>query len=217
MSFFDRLARRLELDDFDKRHRTAFVALGCVTVLILVLWFFQLNNNIIDPLYGGLNPNKLKQEASQTSVLSAVADNELKNKDTDSDGLSDYDEINIYKTSAYLSDSDSDGISDMQEIKNGTDPNCAAGKDCSAVSATQDSSTITNTVSPQTITNTVTPQTNTTTDLSAEEKNALKQILGSSNDPKVLREFLVASGAEQSYVDSLKDQDLQKVINEILK
>ena len=38
-------------------------------------------------------------------------------KDTDGDGISDYDEVNIFGTSMYLKDSDGDGITDDQEIK----------------------------------------------------------------------------------------------------
>lgn len=58
------------------------------------------------------------------------------NGDTDGDGISDYDEKNVFGTSVYLKDSDGDGIDDYAEIKNGTDPNCATGKNCgsSAVS-----------------------------------------------------------------------------------
>ncbi len=55
---------------------------------------------------------------------------ESKSKDTDRDGLSDYNEINIYETSAYLPDSDSDGIPDMIEVVQGTNPNCPEGKQC---------------------------------------------------------------------------------------
>ncbi len=56
----------------------------------------------------------------------------LMGKDTDGDGLSDYDELYVYKTSQYLKDSDSDGVSDAKEIASGTDPNCPAGQDCFA-------------------------------------------------------------------------------------
>jgi hypothetical protein len=44
------------------------------------------------------------------------------NKDTDGDGLSDYDEYMIYKTNPTSADTDGDGISDAEEIKLGLDP-----------------------------------------------------------------------------------------------
>ena len=44
------------------------------------------------------------------------------NKDSDSDGISDFDEINKYSTKPNHSDTDEDGISDSGEIKLGTDP-----------------------------------------------------------------------------------------------
>lgn len=50
--------------------------------------------------------------------------------DTDLDGLTDYEEKNIYFTSAFLEDTDSDGVSDFQEVKNNTDPTCIAGDRC---------------------------------------------------------------------------------------
>jgi hypothetical protein len=61
-----------------------------------------------------------------------------KHTDTDGDGISDYDESNVYHTSPYLKDSDSDGVPDNIEIARGTDPNCAEGKVClSTVSGTE--------------------------------------------------------------------------------
>lgn len=54
----------------------------------------------------------------------------LKTKDTDADGLTDFDETYIYKTSPYLKDSDSDGIDDKTEVTQGDDPNCPKGRQC---------------------------------------------------------------------------------------
>jgi len=46
--------------------------------------------------------------------------------DTDDDGLSDGDEVNIYATNPLLRDTDGDGVSDGQELAAGTNPNSAA-------------------------------------------------------------------------------------------
>ena len=54
----------------------------------------------------------------------------LSTRDTDQDGLSDFDEINIYQSSPYLKDSDSDGIDDQREVARGSNPVCPEGQDC---------------------------------------------------------------------------------------
>ena len=43
--------------------------------------------------------------------------------DTDGDGLSDYDEINIYRSNPSSQDTDTDGYDDGMEIKYNYDPN----------------------------------------------------------------------------------------------
>ncbi|MFH1236030.1 MAG: hypothetical protein V1685_03775 [Parcubacteria group bacterium] len=54
----------------------------------------------------------------------------LRNKDTDNDGLNDYDELYIHRTSPYLTDSDSDSTNDKDEVSAGKDPNCPEGQNC---------------------------------------------------------------------------------------
>lgn len=58
---------------------------------------------------------------------------EAKTKDTDADGLVDYDELYVYKTSPYIADSDSDGFNDKDEVYSGNNHNCPTGKNCGLV------------------------------------------------------------------------------------
>lgn len=118
-----------------RQKNLALAGLSTITVAILAMWFLQFKQNITAPLYRqlGFNNNQEIETALQNkneSTQSQQQDEALKNVDTDKDGLSDYDELNIYKTSPYLEDTDSDGISDYDEVAQGTDPNCATGQNC---------------------------------------------------------------------------------------
>lgn len=100
---------------------------GTMTILGSV-WYWKIN------VGRSFAVNQLIKEQQQRQSEQSVADfNQLlaeQRRDTDGDGLSDWEEIYIYKTSPYLADSDSDGISDKEEIERGTDPNCPEGQDC---------------------------------------------------------------------------------------
>lgn len=73
----------------------------------------------------------LKGEKFLTSTERETAELEAsKTRDTDQDGLTDYDELYVYKTSPYLADSDSDSFDDKTEIFSNNNPNCPAGSTC---------------------------------------------------------------------------------------
>lgn len=71
-----------------------------------------------------------QQEASEREAQ--------KKRDTDADGLTDYDELYVFKTSAYLADTDSDGRDDRTEVFEGTDPNCSDTSGCAVVAELPD-------------------------------------------------------------------------------
>ncbi len=64
-----------------------------------------------------------KATSTPAGLQMQQTDAELKTLDTDGDGLTDFEEINIYKTNPQQGDSDGDGFSDGEEVKNVFDPN----------------------------------------------------------------------------------------------
>lgn len=115
----------------------------------------------------------------QNEALAILAQQQT---DTDKDGLSDYDELNVYSTSPYLDDSDSDGVLDKEEIDGGHDPNCPGSDDCFRTDVT-----LSNANSNQT------------------DQNLL---LSANSDPKVLRELLIKNGFPKDKLDTISDADL---------
>lgn len=101
----------------------SFVALGFGG------WYisYQLTNPFA-PVVDKNSNTAISNAATQAVTLGGI--DALREKDTDGDGLTDYDEFYIYNTSPYLVDSDGDGISDKDEIDAGTDPNCPTDKNC---------------------------------------------------------------------------------------
>ncbi len=90
----------------------------------IVLGFFQFLYQINKDIFARFKPN-----ATVSGPEDLLG---LKEKDTDQDGLSDYDELYLYGSSPYLQDTDSDGINDQREIVAGSDPNCPQGQNCFA-------------------------------------------------------------------------------------
>ncbi|MDD3284155.1 MAG: hypothetical protein PHZ07_01010 [Patescibacteria group bacterium] len=110
-------------------------------------------------------------------------------KDSDGDGVSDYEEEYVYGTSPYLVDTDSDGISDYDEIINMV----SSGAEC-----TDDSCKIGNTAD---IANIINDSSGTTQTFTIED----------------IKKALVQSGYSQSMIDQLSESDLNKIHAEVVK
>jgi len=113
--------------NFNKQQKIGLSVLVIFILAVFVMWYLELQKNITYPLYGGMNPKDLAEKLSNQTV---TVD---QNKDTDKDGLSDYQEVNLYRTSQFMADSDGDGLTDKQEIDAKTDPNCPEGQTCNNI------------------------------------------------------------------------------------
>ncbi len=172
---------RLQLD---RGQKIAIALLLCITALLIVAVIFQFRTTIYS--YG--------KRAVRAGALPALNDAErnkkevaaLKAVDTDADGLSDFDELNIFRTSPYIADTDSDGTRDGEEIRRGTSPNCPEGKDCS--------------INPLVVSS------------SASSTDSFQDILKLS--PKDIREALIASGMPADKVNAINDEQLLQIVAE---
>ena len=145
----------------------------------------------------------------------------LKLKDTDGDGLSDYDETYVYKTNPYLKDSDSDGIDDKTEVMGGTDPNCPTGKVCNtATGAPTDAGTNTSEAVASDTSSVTAGLVGLTTDPTAIldsgkiqfKTKADVEAYANSITVKQIRDMLLQSGQIKKVdLDKISDQDLQQI------
>ncbi len=196
---------------FNKNQKIAVAVLGFFAILVIIMWFVQFKRNLSSPF-------KYHNVDSSINKNNNISKEEnLKNKDTDGDGLSDWDELNVYYTSPYLEDSDSDGFSDKDEINSGNDPNCPAGRDCYGKNSeifnvegdVPESNNQLN-LSPNINSNTVNLQKQ---NLSDED---MKKILSGEVDASALRKMLMEAGMPKEALDKISDKELLKVYKDML-
>lgn len=197
----------------DKNQKIAVIGLAIFAVLVVILWVAQLKNNIYGPFNNSTSQNQIASEQENNDQV-------LKNKDTDGDGLNDYDELNVYETSPYLEDTDSDGFKDGEEIAKGYDPNCPQGKTCNGglldnppVEATSTDTSLNNT--SNNLLNLLGGSSNQSADssnnLTSEQLDIIKNI-----DAATLRQMLLEKGMDKATLDKISDADLLKSFQEVL-
>ncbi len=142
---------------------------------------------------------------------------DAKNSDLDNDGITDYDELYVYKTSPYLADSDSDGFDDRTEIFSGNDPNCPEGDSCGPV-----------VVGAEGVVDSKKEDVQNVLHIMPGAKDALNAgayDLNNQDDVKELfknlgvddiRKSLINSGASQEIIDSLDDATINKYFDEAI-
>ncbi len=170
------------------------------SILILTIGFFAVIIGGISMWFNLANPfaGIIKQGEEQSRLLAQQQQADiaaLKAKDTDGDGLSDYDEINVYSASPYLKDSDGDGVDDKTEVLRGTDPNCPEGQNCFA--GTDSGGLASTGTVPQMQTSLATPSINIT--------------------PDYIRQIMKANGATDEQLTALTDDELMAEFNKYLQ
>jgi hypothetical protein len=182
-------------------------------------------------------------DASQTAEVSLE---DLKNKDTDKDGLSDFTELYQTKTSIFLEDTDSDGVSDFEETKQGGDALCPKGEDCSLLALITPENRLSDILQDSSINTDLTLQTAalnefrqflldngmTKEDLAKLTDADLIEIFAAISDselisseswtattsPEQVRKFLlVQPGADQAEVNKMTVQELVEFRDSLLK
>lgn len=172
-------------------------------------YLFATNNNLVDAYNvavknalesGVIQNDTLINQATQAEALAA-----MQKKDTDNDGINDFEEQYIHGTSRYLADSDSDGIGDNTEISQSTDPNCPEGSVCGVTTASNANSTDTNapTAAEQAFSDLNPSDLTPGADLSTS-------VAAPAIDVDQLRADLLANGVPQEVLDNTDDATLLK-------
>lgn len=166
------------------REKLNSILILCVGFFAVMIGGVSMWINIANPFAGiikqGLEQDRQLAVAQQAELLA------LQTKDTDGDGLNDYDELNKYQSSPYLKDSDGDGIDDKTEAVRGTDPNCPEGQNC--FTSNSGSTATTSVGAPQLQTSLSSPAVSIT--------------------PAYIRQIMKENGATDEQLSSFTDEEL---------
>lgn len=195
-----------------KQQKISLVFLSIFSFGVIVFWGLQIRHRIYSPfeIPKNLKPSEKTQVQEENAELNP---SELLAMDSDKDGLNNYDEMYVYKTSPYLEDSDSDGFNDMEEITHGTDPICPSGQDCSFSLTSSEEEVDSNTLIDDSLLEAL-DESQTQEDESLED--VLQDVLAGNSDPAVLRKLLLQSGMDKETLDKISDEDLAASYQEIL-
>jgi len=183
-----------------KKQKMAAAFLVVFALVFVGLWIVQFKKNLKEPFAPKSSQNTTDNNLKEDNQA------DLRLIDTDKDSLSDWDELNIYKTSPYLEDTDSDGILDRDEIKNGENPNCPKGQICEDSLMEDDASDDGGDV----------PVFNLNIGTSSQGQTDLQGVLEGQADAAALRKSLLEAGMDPNMLNKIDDDTLMKSYQEIL-
>lgn len=157
---------------------------GTLFLFLVNYWYGSVKKSV------GYDIPDFIQKDLDTNQPVEVSLEDLKNKDTDNDKLSDFTELYQTKTSIFLEDSDSDGLSDFEETSQGGDALCPKGEDCSLLAL----------ITPENRLSDILQDTSINTDLTLQTA-ALNEF----------RQFLLDNGMSKEDLAKLTDADLIEI------
>ena len=188
-----------------QKERVAIIVVAIAGVLALGLGLWRMKYIIKTPFL--LKPGSFKQATkNSTSIIDAQT------KDTDKDGLTDFDELYIYKSSPYLKDSDSDGDDDYKEVKAKTDPNCPKGRACEEKSTTSNQPLIGSSIPNS-------PLQNSPSSLNLNTGAAGTQTIQSISNLSIkdIKTLLKSAGMKDEQIRKFDDKTLMTIYKEALE
>lgn len=114
----------------NKGKRVAFITFVIGAVLLFSFSFLNLMDSVASPFRGSVaqlekDKDLIKDPETEQNAIA-------KRIDTDGDGLSDWDEENVYHTSPYLWSTAGDSMPDNVKLALGENPLCKHGEKCNA-------------------------------------------------------------------------------------
>ena len=193
---------------FSKEEKVALLLLVVAGIGGVIFGVKYLGKNLVSPFQLVLDESYTFESDKESAELAA-----MKERDTDADTLSDYDEQYVYQTSPYLDDSDSDGFGDAVEISSGNDPNCPVDRTCGSTATGEEAVDLGEQVAgaldaPEGDFGAFEEQ------LSRVEEDPMAVL--SELTPDQLRELLKGNGVDEATLAGLEDDELLAIYQEAL-
>ena len=176
-------------DPYEKKSSHGrFWLLFFFALAIVIMSGTHIYRNFYEPLKYETPEWLAEQMSEEEQNAKTIA--ELKENDTDGDGLTDYNELYQYYTSMFIEDTDSDGFTDKEEIDLGQDPLCPIGDSCNLLRLITPNTKLSDVIQDITFNSDVTVQ-----QAAVEE----------------FRKFLLENGMTQEELSLLTDEDLLNI------
>lgn len=177
-----------------KEQKMGVILLSIFSIFAIGLGVLQIRNTMYAPFALNTKIPPLVRDDINTNEA-------LMYRDTDKDGLNDFDELYVYGTSPYITDTDSDGINDKAEVDKGTNPLCPEGQSCSEAG-----------VNAQAFPDNTPVASSSVLGIAPAPQDVDKML----NDPVQIRKILATSGLDPKVLEKTSDADLIKLVKEVI-